>query len=130
MLFWVWVGACWPFVCVMVVGVGVCGFWWRVFQWCVAVVSASRRVPGVVVCVLWLVSGLCSGVPGVVLGFGVWACSGVVGLVCVSWFRMLTCLASFRVFGFVCLVNNGWGAWWLGLVLVWWCFCLCLFVCA
>lgn len=73
-----------PFVCVMEVGVGV--FWWRVFQWWVAVVWAS------------------SVVPGVVLGFGVWvACSGVVwlvpgvsgakacvaGLVCVLWFRML-----------------------------------------
>lgn len=114
MLFWVWVGACWPFVCVMVVGVGVSGFWWCVFQWCVAVVLASSVVPGVGVCVSWLVCGLCS---------------GVVGLVCVSWFRMLMCLVSFCVFGFVCLVNNGWGAWWWGLVLVWWCFCLCLFAC-
>ena len=88
MLFWVWVGACWPFVCVMAVGVGVSGFWWCVFQWCVAVVLASSVVPGVGVCVSWLVPG---------------SCSGVAGLVCVSWFRMLTCLASFRVFGFVCL---------------------------
>ena len=127
-LFWVWVGACWPFTCVMAVGVGVSGFWWRVFQWWVAVVWASRRVPGVVVCVSWLVSGACLGVAGLVFGVGglVWACFGVgwlvsgvsgvcagvvwlvlVGvcwLVCVLWwFRMLTCLASFRVFGFVCL---------------------------
>ena len=86
MLFWVWVGACWPFTCVMAVGVGVSGFWWCVFQWWVAVVLASRRVPGVLVwglCVL-----VCSGVgwlePGV---SGAKAC--VAGLVCVSWFRML-----------------------------------------
>ena len=93
-----------PFVWVMGVVVGVFGVWWRVFQCRVAVVSASRRVPGVV------------------LGFGVWvACSGVVWLVLVGvcwlvcvlwWFRMLTCLASFflLVLSFVlscCLVNNG-----------------------
>lgn len=98
MLFMVWVGACWPFVCVMGVAVGVFGVWWRVFQCRVAVVSASRRVPGVGVCVSWLVPG---------------ACSGVAGLVCVSWFRMLTCLGLFPVFwllSFVCLVNNAaWG---------------------
>lgn len=100
-LFWVCECACAPFTCVMVVGVWCLG--WCVFQYCVAVVCASRRVPGVVV------------------GFGVWvACSGVVWLVlvgvcwlvCVVWFRMLTCLASFflLVLSFVlscCLVNNG-----------------------
>lgn len=136
MLFWVWVGACVPLVCVMAVGVGVSGFWWCVFQWCVAVVLASRRVPGVGVCVSWLVSGACLGVVWLVSGVGglVWACfgvgwlvSGVCGvcagvvwlvlvgvcwLVCVVWFRMLTCLASFflLVLSFVlscCLVNNG-----------------------
>lgn len=115
-LFMVWVGACWPFVWVMAVGVGVSGFWWCVFQWCVAVVSASRRVPGVCVRVSWLVPGACSGVGWLVVG----ACARVVGasvgvawLVCVLWwFRMLTCLASFflLVLSFVlscCLVNNG-----------------------
>lgn len=126
MLFMVWVGACWPFTCVMAVGVGVSGFWWCVFQWWVAVVSASRRVPGVCVCVSWLVPGACLGVAGLVFGVGglVWACFGVgwlvsgvsgvcagvvwlvlVGvcwLVCVLWwFRMLTCLASFFFLGFV-----------------------------
>lgn len=75
MLFWVCECACVPLVCVMVVGVGV--FWWRVFQWCVAVVWASRRVPGVGECLgvvgwvvscvsvvlVWLwVSGVCVGV--------------------------------------------------------------------
>lgn len=102
MLFMVWVGACWPFVWVMVVGVGVS--WWCVFQWCVAVVWASRRVPGVGVCVSWLVPGACSGVGWLVVG----ACACVVGasvgvcwLVCVVWFRMLTCLASFFFLGFV-----------------------------
>ena len=108
--------ACWPFVCVMVVGCGVSG--WRVFQYCVAVVSVSRRVPGVVVGFgVWVV---CLGVAGLVFGVGglVWVCFGVgwlvvgacgvcagvvwlasvgvCGLVCVFWwFRMLTCLASF-----------------------------------
>lgn len=114
-LFMVWVGACWPFVWVMAVGVGVSGFWWCVFQCRVAVVSASRRVPGVGVCVSWLVPGACSGVGWLVVG----ACARVVGasvgvawLVCVLWwFRMLTCLASFflLVLSFVlscCLVNN------------------------
>lgn len=48
-LFWVCECACVPFVWVMAVGVGVSGFWWRVFQCRVAVVSASRRVPGVLV---------------------------------------------------------------------------------
>lgn len=91
-----------PFVWVMGVVVGVSGWW--VFQCRVAVVWASRRVPGVGVCVSWLVPGACLGVVGV----GV----GVSWLVCVLWwFRMLTCLASFRVFlswfCLFCLVNNG-----------------------
>ena len=113
MLFMVWVGACWPFTWVMVVGVGCFG--WCVFQWCVAVVCASRRVPGVLAVVGvvgWLVS--CVGVVlawlcvcGVVFS-GV-VCSGVGVGVCVSWFRMLTCSGLFLVFLvlFVCLVNNG-----------------------
>lgn len=68
-------------------------------------VSASRRVPGVGVCVSWLVPGACLGVVWLVL-------VGVCWLVCVVWFRMLTCLASFflLVLSFVlscCLVNNG-----------------------
>lgn len=109
MLFWVWVGACAPFTCVMGVVVGVSGVWWCVFQWCVAVVCASSVVPGVLVwgvCVL-----VCSGVVWLVPGVsGAKAC--VAGLVCVLWFRMLTCLASFflLVLFFVlscCLVNNG-----------------------
>lgn len=61
MLFWVCECACWPLTCVMVVGEGCSG--WCCFQYCVAVVLASRRVPGVLVGVSWLV--------------------------CVSWFRML-----------------------------------------
>ena len=61
-LFVVCVSAFVPFTWVMAVGVGVSGFWWRVFQWCVAVVSASRRAPGVGGCVLWLVLGACCGV--------------------------------------------------------------------
>ena len=140
-------------------------FGWRVFQCRVAVVWASSCVPGVVVCVLWLVCGVCLGVAGLVCGVGglVWACFGVgwlvcgvcgvwggvvwlvlVGvwwLVCVVWFRMLTCLASFFFLGFVfsfvfCLVNNGLpgcvGLGWCGCVLVarrgvgWW---LVVFVC-
>ena len=90
--------ACWLFVCVMGVVVGVSGWW--VFQCRVAVVSASRRVPGVVVgfgvwvacCgVGWLVVGAC-GACARVVGVGV----GVGWLVCVLWwFRILTCLASF-----------------------------------
>ena len=59
MLFIVCVSAFVPFVWVMVVGVGVSGFWWWVFQCRVAVVSASRRVPGVLAVggvVGWLVS--------------------------------------------------------------------------
>lgn len=132
MLFWVCECACVPLVCVMVVGEGCSGL--CCFQYCVAVVSASRRVPGVGVCVCVLV---CSGVGWLVPGVGglVWACcgvgwlvsgvcgvcAGVVWLVLVGvcwlvgvlwWFRMLTCLASFFFLGFVfcfvsCLVNNG-----------------------
>lgn len=84
-LFVVWVVACPPFTCVMAVGVGVS--WWCVFQCRVAVVWASSCVPGVVVCVSWLVSG---------------ACLGVVWLVCVLWwFRMLTCSGLFLSLGFV-----------------------------
>lgn len=124
-----------PFVWVMVVGEGCSG--WCCFQYCVAVVWASRRVPGVVVCVCVLVPGACLGVVWLVSGVGglVWArfgvgwlvsgvsgvCAGVVWLVLVGvcwlvcvlwWFRMLTCLASFflLVLSFVlscCLVNNG-----------------------
>lgn len=55
----------------------------------------SRRVPGVLACV---VSGACSGVVWLVSGV---VCSGVGVSVCVSWFRMLTCLASFFFLGFV-----------------------------
>ena len=85
----VWVCACWPFVWVMVVGVGV--FWWRVFQCWLAVVFSSRRVPGVLA---W---------------FGVWvACSGVVGVgvKVFWWFRMLMRVSPLSVsfcLGFVCL---------------------------
>lgn len=76
MLLIVCVSAFVPFVWVMAVGVGVSGFWWCVFQCRVAVVSASRRVPGVLACVGWLVSCV-----SVVLA---WLCvSGVVG-VCAS----------------------------------------------
>lgn len=85
MLLMVCVGACWPFTCVMVVGEGCSG--WCVFQYCVAVVCASRRVPGVGVCVSWLVPR---------------ACLGVVWLVCVLWwFRMLMCSGLFLSLGFV-----------------------------
>lgn len=123
MLFVVCVCACWPFVWVMAVGEGCSGL--CCFQYCVAVVSASRRVPEVLACVVWLVSGVgglvwaCFGVGWLVSGVsGVCACVGglvLVGvgwLVCVVWFRMLTCLASFflLVLSFVlscCLVNNG-----------------------
>lgn len=74
-LFMVWVGACWPFTWVMVVGVWCSGC--CVFQCWVAVVLASRRVPGVSGCLgvvgwvvscvgvvlVWLwVSGVCGGV--------------------------------------------------------------------
>ena len=72
--------ACVPLMWVMAVAVGVS--WWCVFQWCVAVVWASRRVSGVCGClgvVGWLVScvsvvvawlwvcGVCVGVGVVVL---------------------------------------------------------------
>ena len=107
MLFWVWVGACAPFTCVMGVVVGASGWW--VFQCCVAVVWASRRVPGVFwvwlgwLLVSWACSGArvaCSGVAGVVVGWLVSGVSGVCAWVAgvgesVWWFRMLTCLASF-----------------------------------
>lgn len=128
MLFMVWVGVCWPFTCVMVVGEGCSG--WCVFQWRVAVVPASRRVPGVGVCVSWLVPGACLGVVWLVVGAcGVCACVvgvsvGVSWLVCVLWwFRMLTCLASFRVFlswfCLFCLVNNGSLVVWAGVCVLW-----------
>lgn len=68
MLFMVWVAACWPFVWVMVVVVGV--FWWRVFQCWVAVVLPSSVVPGVV-----------------------WGVCVLVVATCVVWFRMLMCVA-------------------------------------
>lgn len=85
MLLIVCVSAFVPFVCVMGVVVGVSGWW--VFQCRVAVVLASRRVPGVVVCVSWLVPGACLGVVWLVSGVGglVWACSGVVWLVPGAW---------------------------------------------
>lgn len=109
MLLIVCVSAFVPFVWVMAVGVGVSGFWWCVFQCRVAVVSASRRVPGVVVCVSWLVPVACLGVVWLVSGVS-GVCAGVVWLVLVGvcwlvcvlwWFRMLTCLASFFFLGFV-----------------------------
>ena len=90
MLLVVWVCAVVPPVWVMAVGVGVSGFWWCCFQWWVAVVWVSRRVPGVCGCVSWLVLWACSGVCSCVPGVG--------GLV---WFRMLTCLASFFFLVFV-----------------------------
>ena len=133
MLLVVWVSAFVPLTWVMGVAVGVS--WWCVFQWCVAVVSLSRRVPGVVVCVCVLVFGVCVGVAGLVFGVGglvwacfgvgwlvfgvgglVWACVRVVGasvgvcwLVCVVWFRMLMCvrLSFFLVLSFVCFVLFG-----------------------
>lgn len=62
------------FVCVMAVGEGCSGC--CVFQWCVAVVWASRRVPGVCGC-LGVVGWLVSCVSVVVA----WLCvSGVVGV--------------------------------------------------
>lgn len=96
MLFMVWVGACWPLVCVMVVGERCSG--WCCFQCCVAVVSPSRRVPGVLACVvLWACSGAGVAwlwVPGVCV-----VC--VVGLV--LWFRMLMRVVPLSVFLFCCL---------------------------
>lgn len=121
MLLIVCVSAFVPFVCVMGVVVGVSG--WCCFQYCVAVVLASRRVPGVVVgfgvwvaClgVVWLVVGACglawarfgvrwlvSGVSGVCACVVPGACVGVCWLVCVVWFRMLTCSGLFLFLGFV-----------------------------
>lgn len=106
------VSACWPPTWVMAVGVGCSG--WCCFQYCVAVVFVSSRVPGVGVCVSWLVLGACSGVgwlvPGVSGACVGWLASvGVVGasvgvswLVCVFWwFRMLTCSGLFLFLGFV-----------------------------
>ena len=101
MLFMVWVGACWPFVWVMGVVVGVSGVWCCVFQCWVAVVWASRRVPGVCAGVSWLVS------PGVCAGVGWFVGVGVFWLVCVAWFRMLMCLASFLSFWFCLFVLFG-----------------------
>ena len=105
MLFWVCECVCVPLVCVMVVGEGCSGL--CCFQYCVAVVLASRRVPGVVLGFgVWVA---CFGVGWLVFGVGglVWAgvvwlvLVGVCWLVCVVWFRMLTCLASFFFLGFV-----------------------------
>lgn len=92
--------ACWPFVCVMAVGVGVSGFWWCVFQWCVAVVLASSVVPGVVAVagvVGWLVSCVCVVVAcsWCVCVVVFWVGVAGVGVKVFWWFRMLTCLASF-----------------------------------
>lgn len=121
-------------------------FWWRVFQYCMAVVLASRRVPGVSGCsgesglvwacsgVAWLVSGVgCAkaGVGWLVLAGVVGASVGVSWLVCVVWFRMLTCFGLFPVSWFcllICLVNNAAWAGWVGLAcacegvvwLCWW----------
>ena len=132
MLFWVWVCAVVPLVWVMAVGVGVSGFWWCCFQWWVAVVWVSRRVPGVGVCVLWLVSGVSGACVGWlvlvgVVGVGV----GVLWLVCVFWwFRMLMCSCFFLFSGFVFLSCVVWlitgclGFWCVGWVLG------CLFSCA
>lgn len=130
--------ACVPPTWVMAVGVGV--FWWCVFQCLVAVVSASSVVPGVLACVVlgacsgvaWLVpgaSGARVGVAWLVACFPVvvvaWlALVGVSWLVCVSWFRMLTCLASlscFLVVPIACLVNNAVWAGLVGLVCVFGC---------
>lgn len=135
-----------PFVWVMAVGVGVFGVWWCCFQWCVAVVWVSRRVPGVSGCsgesgLVWACSGvflLVSGVGCAKAGVGWLVLAGVVGasvgvswLVCVVWFRMLTCFGLFPVSWFcllVCLVNNAAWAGWVGLAcacegvvwLCWW----------
>ena len=101
MLFIVCVSAFVPFVCVMAVGVGVSGFWWCVFQWCVAVVLASRRVPGVVVCVSWLAPGVCLGVVWLVSGVS-GVCAGVVWLVSGAWACVVG--ASVGVCWLVCVV--------------------------
>lgn len=84
------------FVWVMAVGVGVSGFWWCCFQWWVAVVWESRRVPVVVVGLV-----ACSGVAGLVPGVS-GVCAGV-GVVWLVWFRMLTCFGLFPVF-WLCLL--------------------------
>ena len=119
-----------PPVWVMAVGEGCSG--WCCFQWWVAVVFASRRVPGVGVCVSWLVpdvSGACVGwlVLVGVAGAGV----GVFWLVCVFWwFRMLMCSCLFLFPGFaflsciVWLITGCLGFWCVGWVLG------CLFSCA
>lgn len=146
MLFCACDSACWPFVCVMVVGEGCFG--WCCFQYCVAVVFVSRRVPGVVACsgvalLVWACSCVGWLVPGVVGACVGWlACVGVAAWFCVGvlfsgvaawlgvgesvwWFRMLMrVLASFLSFWFCflvlfCLVNNG-----LSWVLVCWLACL------
>lgn len=104
-LFMVWVGACVPFTCVMAVGVGVSGFWWCVFQWCVAVVPASSVVPGVLVCVVWFRMLTCS---GLFLSFGFVSC-----LFCLVVWLITGCLVVWARVG-VCL----WGVW-VG------CVCLC-----
>ena len=91
------------------------GFWWCCFQYCVAVVWASRRVPGVVLgfgvwvacCgVGWLVSGVgCAkaGVGWLVLAGVAGASVGVFWLVCVAWFRMLMRFVPLSVFFVSCL---------------------------
>jgi len=99
-----------PLVWVMAVGVGVSGWW--VFQCRVAVVFASRRVPGVGVCVSWLVSGVSGACVGWLVLVGVAGAGvGVFWLVCVFWwFRMLMCFCLFLFPGFAflcCLVLFG-----------------------
>lgn len=126
MLFMVCDSAPVPLTWVMAVAVGVS--WWCVFQWCVAVVWASRRVPGVCGClgvVGWVVS--CVGVVLVWLWVsgvsGAKAC--VAGLVCVSWFRMLMCVPFFFlgfVFCLVWLITGCLGFWCVGWVGGW---CAC-----
>ena len=92
-LFIVCVSAFVPFVWVMGVVVGVSGC--CVFHWWVAVVSARRRVPGVLACVvLWACSGA-----GVAWLWVHGVC--VVGLV--LWFRMLMRVVPLSVFLFCCL---------------------------
>lgn len=106
MLLVVWVCAVVPPVWVMAVGVGVSGFWWCCFQWWVAVVWVSRRVPGVPECLGVVAAGSwCA----CVVFAGSWCACVVVFWVGVAgsgvkvfwWFRMLTCLASFFFLGFV-----------------------------
>ena len=106
MLLVVWVCAVVPLVWVMAVGVDVSGFWWCCFQWWVAVVWVSRRVPGVPECLGVVAAGSwCA----CVVFAGSWCACVVVFWVGVAgsgvkvfwWFRMLTCLASFFFLGFV-----------------------------